>query len=316
MRGIGVAVNVKHIDLGFELFESFLVHDAKTLLFVDDEQTQVFELHIVGEQAMRRNHDIDAAGFQFLDDLTLFFIGSKTRNISTVNGNGARRSLKRIEMLLREHGRRHENRHLLAVARGFERGAQRHFGFAVSHIADDESIHRSRFFHIGFDVVNRAQLVFRFDVRKGRFEFVLPLIIRRKGVTRNDFARGVEFEQFVRNVRDRFLRAFFDLRPFRRTHSTQRRRMSTWRGIPAQAVDLMHRHVEHIAALIFDLQKFAFGSVERDARQSAKNSYAVIDVNDVIANRKIGKECFGRDGRALWQRGEVWDATSRKVRRR
>ena len=284
----------QHIHLLLELFEFFLVHHAEPLFLVNDQQTQVFELHVVRKQAVCADDDIHRAGLDLFDDGALFLVRAKTRE--HFDGERKRREAlaKRIEMLLCQHCCRHENGDLLAIVRGFERGAQRDFGFAVPHIADDQAIHRTRFFHIGFYVVNHAQLVFGLDVGERRFKFVLPLIVRRKRMTRHDFARGVQFEQFVRNVGDGFACALLDLAPFRRTEPTQHGWMSAWRDVSAQAINLMHRHIDRIAALIFDLQKFAFGSIQRDARQAAKDADAMINVDDVIANRQIRKERFGR----------------------
>ena len=51
----------EHVDLGAHLLDALFVADAEALLFVDDEQTEVGELYVFREQAMRADQDIDFA---------------------------------------------------------------------------------------------------------------------------------------------------------------------------------------------------------------------------------------------------------------
>ena len=56
----------EHIDELEELLEFFLVQHAEALLFVDHDQTEILEEHVAGNDAMRADHDIDAAFAQEL----------------------------------------------------------------------------------------------------------------------------------------------------------------------------------------------------------------------------------------------------------
>ena len=49
-----------------------------------------------------------------------------------------------VPVLLGEDGGGHEHRHLVPVERDLERGAHRHLGLAVAHVAADEPVHRAR----------------------------------------------------------------------------------------------------------------------------------------------------------------------------
>ena len=51
----------QHVHLGAQLLELLLLRHAKALLFVDDQQPQVLEFHILAEQAMRADHQVDRA---------------------------------------------------------------------------------------------------------------------------------------------------------------------------------------------------------------------------------------------------------------
>ena len=50
VRGMGVAVMREHVDVGLELLDALLVLDAEALLLVDDEQAEILELDVLGQQ--------------------------------------------------------------------------------------------------------------------------------------------------------------------------------------------------------------------------------------------------------------------------
>ena len=103
-------------------------------------------------------------------------------------------------MLKRQHGRRRQEGHLLAVHHRFERRSHRHFRLAVSDIAAEESIHRRRRFHVPLDVGDGAVLVRRQLVFEGVLEFLLPVGVGAERVPWHRFASGVELEQFLGHV--------------------------------------------------------------------------------------------------------------------
>ena len=61
VRGIGVAVSVSTSTFGAHLLDALLVLHAEALLLVDDEQPEVLELHVVRQQPVRADHDVDRA---------------------------------------------------------------------------------------------------------------------------------------------------------------------------------------------------------------------------------------------------------------
>ena len=77
-------------------------------------------------------------------------------------------------VLLGQDGRRHEHRHLVPRVDRLERGADRQLRLAESHVTAQQPIHRPGMLHVGFDCVNRSQLVGRFLVGKRRVELALP----------------------------------------------------------------------------------------------------------------------------------------------
>ena len=87
-------------------------------------------------------------------------------------------------MLLRQHRGRRDHRHLIPGIDRFERGAHRHFGFAVTHIAAQKPVHRLARIQIGIDLFNTAQLVGSFGKFKTRCKFPDRQFIIGHGQTR------------------------------------------------------------------------------------------------------------------------------------
>ncbi len=63
----------ERIHVYLQLFQLFLHGDTEFLLLVDDEQSQIFELHILAHQSVCSDQDINFTLFQAVENLLLFF---------------------------------------------------------------------------------------------------------------------------------------------------------------------------------------------------------------------------------------------------
>ena len=61
VRGIGVARERQHVDLAAELLQPLLGRDAEPLLLVDDDEPEIPERHVLRQQPVRPDHEIDRA---------------------------------------------------------------------------------------------------------------------------------------------------------------------------------------------------------------------------------------------------------------
>ena len=52
------------MNIGTQLLELFLVGYAKPLFFIDDDQTEILEFGLFGENCMGANDEVDVARFQ------------------------------------------------------------------------------------------------------------------------------------------------------------------------------------------------------------------------------------------------------------
>ena len=108
-------------------------------------------------------------------------------------------------MLARQKRRRHDDGHLLAVHRGDEGRAQRHFGLAEADVAANQPVHRPALLQVLDDGVDGRQLVFGFLVGEAGAEFVKGAFGRRQNVARLQFARRRRLDQVLGDLADAFL---------------------------------------------------------------------------------------------------------------
>ena len=64
----------QHVDLLAHLLDALLVRDAEALLLVDDQQAEVAERHVLRQQPMGADDDVDLAGGEVGEDLLLFLL--------------------------------------------------------------------------------------------------------------------------------------------------------------------------------------------------------------------------------------------------
>ena len=173
---------------------------AETLLFVDDQQAEVLEQDVLRQQPVRADDDVDLAGGEILDDLILLGLGAEAADHVDRNRKSGEPLGQRLLMLKGEHGRRREERHLLAVHDRLERRAHGDFGLAVADVAAQQPVHRRRRFHVALDVGDGVRLIDRQVVLERVFELALPVGIGAEGIARDRLARGVELEQLFGHV--------------------------------------------------------------------------------------------------------------------
>ena len=144
VRGIGVAVIVRTSTSLAQLLDLLLVGDAEALLLVDDQQPEVAELHVLRQQAVRADDDLDLARREVLERLLLLGLRAEPADHVDAHGKRGEALAQRLHVLEREHGRRREDGDLLAVHHGLERRAHRHFRLAVADVAAEQAVHRRR----------------------------------------------------------------------------------------------------------------------------------------------------------------------------
>ena len=192
--GNGRGAEREHVHLCTQPFELFLVQHAEPLLLINHHEAEVLEKDVVLNQPVRADDHVHAAVGQIFDDALLLAAGAKAREQFDANGIIGQALPERVEMLLRQHSRRHQHGDLLSVHHGLERGADGDLGFAKADVATNQAIHRLGFFHVGFGFLNGAPLIGGFLKKEGAFKLALPGCVGFEGVAGLGFAHSLDLQ--------------------------------------------------------------------------------------------------------------------------
>ena len=107
----------EHVHVVLELLDALFVPDAEALFFVDHQQAEILELHVLRKDAMRADHDVHFAFGQALQHFGDFLLVAKAAEHFDAHRKGREAPLECFEVLVGEHGGGREHRGLLAVAR-------------------------------------------------------------------------------------------------------------------------------------------------------------------------------------------------------
>ena len=145
------------IDETEELFELLLLFHAESLLLIDDNEAEVLKFHVLRQQAVCADDDIDGAVGQSGDGAALAFGGLQAAEAIDPDRIGGESFAQVFPMLFRENGSGDEEGDLLAVLHRLEDGADGHFGFAEADVAADEAVHAGRrALHVTFGLEDRS----------------------------------------------------------------------------------------------------------------------------------------------------------------
>ena len=156
VRGIGVAVSVSTCTSAFSCFSFSFCATPKCCSSSTISEAEMGETHILGEQRVRADDDVDPAVGEFRLDLLRLLGGDQPRQLRDAQRQPGKALGEAAVMLPRQQGRRHDHRDLRAGHRRDKGGAQRHLGLAEPDIAADQPVHRLARGHVGERVLDRA----------------------------------------------------------------------------------------------------------------------------------------------------------------
>ena len=210
-------------------------------------------------------------------------------------------------MLLREHRRRAEERHLLARHRDAEGGAQRDLGLAEADVAADEAIHRPRRLEVLVHLVDGARLVGRLVEGEGRLEGAVVVVGRRQRVARERLALGVEAQELVGHLADLARDARLGAREGGAAEAVELRRCVLAADVLLELVEPPDGQVQLVAAGVLDGDEVDREAADRLVHEPLVAPDAVLDVHDEVARReaaqvleerarRVAPRASGRDG--------------------
>ena len=268
---------------------------AEALLLVHDQQPQVLEPHLAGEQAVGADHDVHGAVGDALDGGLRIGRGLEAgqaphghREAGVALGEG-------VQMLLRQQRGGSQHRHLLAVLDGLEGGAHGDLGLPVAHVAQDQAVHRDRLLHVGLDIVDGDELVGGLHELEGVLQLTLPGGVGSEGVTGGGLPGGVQAHQLVGDLADRLAGTGLGLGPVRTAHAVDRRLLTA--DVLGDLVQLVAGNVQPVPGLtllgggVLDHQVLAGGALGAGAHGAAGHlheaAHAVVGVDHVVTGAQL-----------------------------
>ena len=100
------------VDVGLELLQLLLLRHAEMLLLVDDEEPEMGEPDILGEQRVGADDDVEPAVGELLFDLARVLGGDQPRQLRNAQRQPGKALGEAAVMLPGEQGRRHDHRDL------------------------------------------------------------------------------------------------------------------------------------------------------------------------------------------------------------
>ncbi len=216
--------------------------DAEALLLIDDDEAEILESHVPGNEAVGADDEVHRAVLQSAQGFTDFGGGAEAVEQVDLDRVVGHPFAEGSPMLLRQHGRGHEDGDLLAAGDRLERGADGDLGFSKSDVAADQPVHRAGGFEVVLGFLDRAALVGGFREMEGSLEFPHPARIRRVGEALLGLALGLHAEQLRGVVEDGFLRRLAGIFPCRAAELVEFRRLAAEADVFPDEVRLFQRH--------------------------------------------------------------------------
>ena len=268
--------------------------NTEMLLLVDDHQPEPLELDAPGKQGMGADDDVDGAGGEaFLGPLCL-----GGRDQSRQAADIERIAVEAFDevriMLAREQGGGTDQSDLATGHRHDEGGAQRDLGLAEADIAANQPVHRLAGLEIPEDIGDRAVLVVGFLIGEAVDELRIAAVgLGNDAGPRRALRRNLD--ELAGDLADALLHPRLAPLPGLPAETVEADAFAV-AAVAAQQFDVLDRHIELVAARIFERDAVVRDLAHRDLREALVAADAVVGVDDEIARRQrrqLGEERIG-----------------------
>ncbi len=279
----------EHVDRGPPLLQLFLLRHAEALLFVHDEESEIAEREILRQHAVRRDQDVDAPLRDLRHDLLL--LDARPEAGEELDRDRKRRETpaEGPEVLVGQHRRRREHRHLLSVEHGFEGRAHRDLRLAVPDVAAEEPVHRLVRLHVALDVRDRLRLIRGLRVLEGVLELFLPRRVLRKREALRDAAPRVQLQELVRHVAHRAPDGRLAAAPSGAAQTVEHRRHAFDSRVLLHEIESLDGEEQGLVVRVADVHELALRPFDRHALQALEEADAVVAVHDGVPELQVAE---------------------------
>ena len=276
-----------------QTFQFFLMCHPKTLFLVHNDQTQILELHIFGQDAMGTDDNIGKAFFQSVQTFLLLFGCTETGQQFNFHRIARHTLDKGIVMLLCQNGGRHQICHLFSILHGFECGTDSNFRFAIANVPADQSVHDFAAFHIFFHIFDGVQLVICFIKGEGFFKFPLPQGICPVHMTLCRRTFGIKGNQVLRQYLHGSSGFCLCFQPILSPQFVQSGCSTAGTNIFLNHIHLADRHKKIAPIPIGNFHIIFLDALHGDFLQSPEHADAVVIVYHIVPDMQVGKTLDG-----------------------
>ena len=190
---------------------------------------------------------------------------------------------ERLVVLLRQDGGGAQHHDLLAVLAALEGRAQGHLGLAEAHVSAEQAVHGLSGLHVGLDVGHGACLVGCELVAEAGLHLLLDGGVQAKGVAADGGAARVEVHQVKRQLLSALAGLAGGAAPVGSVQAREARTLAVRAHVARDAVHLLKRHVELVAARVLKQEVVAVLAGHVLAHNVRKEGDAVRGVDDVVS---------------------------------
>jgi hypothetical protein len=261
----------------------------EALLLVYDQEAEVLRDDVLLQEAVGAYQDVHAAGGHRLQDGPLLGLRAEAAQHFDRNGVACHPLAKRVEVLLREHGRRDEDDHLLAGLDGLERRPQRDLRLAEAHVSADQPVHRAGALHVALGLLDGAHLARRFGEGEGGLELALPVRVRGEGEPGLRLAARLDAQELGGQVDGGPLHRPAGLLPSAGADPPELRLRAPEPDVAADQVRFLERDVERHAVVELDRDHLAQPLGRLQLREAPVERDPVLQVDDEVALDELGE---------------------------
>ena len=265
---------------------------AEALLLVHDDEAQVMRVDVARQQAMRAHEHAHLAAREALERQALLLCRAEAAEHLHLEVERGKAVEERLEVLLGEDRGGAQHHDLAALGHALERGTKGNLGLAEAHVSAQQAVHGPGRLHVGLDVVDGGALVCRECVGEGRLHLLLLGGVRLEGMPLDARTTRVQ----VHEVKGEALGVLAGLvrcaGPVRRVQAREARARAVRANVARDAVHLLERHEELVAAGILEKEVVALATAHLLAHDVGKQRDAVRGVDDVVA--RLERKRYGR----------------------
>ena len=227
--------------------------NTETLLLIDDQKSQILWFDVLRKDAVRSDDNVDQALLQTVHRSSLFRRCAESRKQFDTNREIFHSRYKSLIMLLGQNGRRHQEKHLIAVHNGLKCGTDCNLRFAVTDIPADQALHDLIAFHVRLGGFDCCQLIVGFLIGKHLFKLFLPDGIPAESMAHTALSGCIQFHQIPRNPEHSLMNLRLGLMPLLCSEFVKFRRFALLGGIFHNGIEGTCKHIQIRIAGIFHL---------------------------------------------------------------